>query len=218
MHVANLYLFPDNIEQHIAYMARVSNSKASKDSEHDKLISYLIKHQHWSPFEMVNVVQEIITTRSISRQLLRHRSFTFQEFSQRYSEADFLDSKQFSSARLQDSKNRQNSTVCEDDDTLAFFQYAQENILEAAREFYRASLTKGVAKELARFLLPEGLTVSRLYMNGTVRSWIHFCNSRTLENGAQREVALIATQARNNILKVAPGLKEAFIDAENSPR
>lgn len=175
----------------IAFCARVSNPANQMNTEtSEKLINYLIKHAHWSPLEMVSACMEIETTRDIARQILRHRSFSFQEFSQRY--ANPLEDLSFAwrEARLQDPKNRQNSVEMEP--TLGNniiqneWDYLQRRVAAAAREAYKYAIDNGIAKEQARAVLPEGLTVSRLYMNGTIRSWIHFIQIRS-GNGTQKE-------------------------------
>ncbi len=161
----------------IGWMARVSNPKAMPEDPSEKLISYLIRHEHWSPFEMANMCVKIETTRDIGRQMLRHRSFTFQEFSQRY--AEVTNEMVLSQVRLQDDKNRQNSILTEDEDLQEWWDFAQGWAFNTAYEAYKSALEKGVAKEVARKLLPEGLTPTTLYMNGTIRSWIHYLASRT---------------------------------------
>ena len=182
-------------ENAIAYMARVSNPNNQNNNEtSDKLIRYLIQNDHWSPFEMISVVIEITTTRDISRQILRHRSFSFQEFSQRYAVVENFDTNR--EPRLQDLKNRQNSVDLdysyEPHRELAFnWMMIQKATLEASQKAYEWAIENDIAKEQARALLPEGLTMSKLYMSGTLRSWIHYCQLR-MENGTQKEHALIA--------------------------
>ena len=166
----------------IAFCARVSNPSNQFNTEtSDKLIRYLIKHKHWSPLEMVSACLEIETTRDIARQILRHRSFSFQEFSQRYADPtkdlDFV----LREARLQDTKNRQNSIETNNPALQAFWETQQNRVLDAAKSAYEWAIQNGIAKEQARAVLPEGLTVSRLYMNGTLRSWIHFIEFRKKE-------------------------------------
>ena len=179
-----------NAEQLVADMARVSAPEnIGKDAS--KLLAYLIKHQHWSPYEMVNMCVEINTTRDIARQLLRHRSFSFQEFSQRYAEVDKLPPAPLREARLQDTKNRQNSLASNDDEVKEFWKQMQEQLQAHALGVYKDALDMGIAKEVARAVLPEGLTTSRMYMNGTLRSWIHFYQLRS-GNGTQKETRLIA--------------------------
>lgn len=178
----------------IAYMARVSNP-ANQDNPDgvDKLIRYLIKNSHWSPFEMISMVVEVKTTRDISRQILRHRSFSFQEFSQRYAKAQEFTKRE---ARLQDTKNRQNSIeisglTLTEQNLIEEWDRKQEMILRESQDAYDWAIEKGIAKEQARVLLPEGLTMSTLYMSGTLRSFIHFCHLR-MSNGTQKEHSLVA--------------------------
>ena len=197
---------PD-IQDLIAYCARVSNpSNQSNTETSDRLLRYLIKNQHWSPFEMVNVCLEITTTRDIARQILRHRSFSFQEFSQRYAdpvkELNFV----FREARLQDTKNRQNSIKTDDIMLQVRWDNIQADVIQAAKDAYTWAIENGIAKEQARAVLPEGLTESRLYMNGTVRSWIHYISLRK-ENGTQKEHADIALACAEVISKVFPLIK-----------
>jgi thymidylate synthase (FAD) len=196
------------IEDLVSFCARVSNPSNQYNLETaDKLIKYLIKHQHWSPLEMVSVCLEITTTRDIARQILRHRSFSFQEFSQRYAdptkELDF----EIREARLQDTKNRQNSIESDDRELNKMWQSKQREIISAAKEAYVWAISNGIAKEQARALLPEGLTVSRLYMNGTLRSWIHYIMLRA-SNGTQKEHAEIALACAQVIAHIFPLTKE----------
>lgn len=201
-------------EEFIAYAARVSNpANQSNMQTADKLIRYLIKNHHWSPLEMVSVTLEIITTRDIARQILRHRSFSFQEFSQRYAEAmDF----EIREARLQDQKNRQNSIKVEDEELSAWFEAEQKRIIyQHVEPFYREALRRGIAKEQARCILPEGNTVSRLYMAGTLRSWVHYVQLRAA-HGTQAEHMDIAKAAVEvlrvtfpNVIKAAEELNES---------
>ena len=194
----------------IAFCARVSNPSNQTNTEtSDKLIRYLVKHKHWSPLEMVSACIEIETTRDIARQILRHRSFSFQEFSQRYADPtkdlDFV----LREARLQDTKNRQNSIETDNLALQAFWQTQQNNVINAAKNAYEWAIENGIAKEQARAVLPEGLTVSRLYMNGTLRSWVHFIELRS-ENGTQKEHRQIAIECAKVIAKVFP-MAEEFI-------
>ena len=194
----------------IAFCARVSNPSNQNNTEtSEKLIRYLIKHKHWSPLEMVSVCLEIETTRDIARQILRHRSFSFQEFSQRYADPtkdlDFV----YREARLQDTKNRQNSIEIDNPTLQAFWQNYQKDIIEKAKRAYEWAIENGIAKEQARAVLPEGLTVSRLYMNGTLRSWVHFIELRS-EGGTQKEHREIAVECAKVIAKVFP-MAEEFI-------
>lgn len=183
-----------NTTEFIAYVARVSNP----DNEHnretsERLVKYLQKNQHWSPFEMYNYVIEIKTTRDISRQILRHRSFAFQEFSQRYANVEAIDMPVFREARLQDTKNRQNSLQTDDDDLKQWFHAAQQTVNDTSKNLYKAAVSRGIAKEQARVLLPEGLTPTRLYANGTLRSWIHYVALRS-DPGTQKEHRDIAVR------------------------
>jgi thymidylate synthase (FAD) len=195
----------------VAYCARVSNPANQFNTEtSEKLIKYLIKHQHWSPLEMVSACIEIETTRDIARQILRHRSFSFQEFSQRYADPTAELSKAFvvREARFQDTKNRQNSVEFDMNDEsqrlLAIeWERAQKRVLFAVEKEYKWAIANGIAKEQARAVLPEGLTVSRMYMNGTIRSWIHYINLRR-ENGTQKEHMDIAKACGEVIAKVFP--------------
>jgi thymidylate synthase (FAD) len=174
-------------EDLIVHMARVSNpSNQGMNSDPAKLIRYLIKNQHWSPFEMVNVVMEINTTRDIARQILRHRSFSFQEFSQRYADPTKDLGFELREARLQDTKNRQNSIETDDNELQSEWKVKQVNLIAEAKAAYDWAIANGIAKEQARVVLPEGNTQSRMYMNGTLRSWIHYCQLR-MENGTQKE-------------------------------
>ena len=190
----------------VAYCARVSNPANQFNTEtSEKLIRYLVRHQHWSPLEMVSACCEITTTRDIARQILRHRSFSFQEFSQRYAdptqELDFV----LREARLQDPANRQNSIDAQDNLLQIEWERAQKRVLFAVRDAYAWAIKNGIAKEQARAVLPEGLTESRLYMNGTLRSWIHFIELRSA-NGTQREhqeVARACAQVISNIFPMS---------------
>ena len=198
----------DDIQDLIAYCARVSNPSNQTNTEtSEKLIRYLAKHKHWSPFEMVSACLEIETTRDIARQILRHRSFSFQEFSQRYAdptkELDFV----LRDARLQDPSNRQNSIETDDELLQRRWEEKQVLIIEAAKNAYDWAIAEGIAKEQARAVLPEGLTVSRMYINGTIRSWIHYIELRSA-NGTQKEHMDIAKACAVEIAKVFPMIKE----------
>lgn len=173
----NLNWITPDTDRRLGYMARVSSPKAKIDDPVEKLISYLINHKHWSPFEMVCACIEINTTRDIARQILRHRSFHFQEFSQRYSEAD--EEPEFSEARLQDTKNRQNSLATDDPYVSEAWAFWQNKVWDVCWAGYKACLALGIAKEVARKLLPEGLTRTRMYMQGTIRDWLHYLAIRT---------------------------------------
>jgi thymidylate synthase (FAD) len=201
-------------EKQIAYMARVSNpANQNSHASATKLLKYLINHKHWSPFEMVNVCMGIETTRDIARQILRHRSFSFQEFSQRYAVSEgFI---QTSQARLQDEKNRQNSLYTDDMSIQYWWEGAQRRLVEEAKFLYSSALDKGIAKEVARKLLPEGLTMSRMYMNGTLRSWLHYIDIRC-DNATQKEHRDVAEQCRDIIFSEFPTLKELYEQADSS--
>jgi len=178
----------------VAHCARVSNpSNQINNSNNEKLLEYLIKHKHWSPFEMVSLCLEIETTRDIARQILRHRSFSFQEFSQRYADPEMMESYPFEvrEARLQDPKNRQNSIKMDDEEIKREWEILQKQVIDQAWMAYRWAIDMGIAKEQARVVLPEGNTKSRLYVNGTLRSWIHYIELRSA-NGTQREHMEIA--------------------------
>ena len=194
----------DDAQELIAYCARVSNPSNQFNSEtSEKLIRYLVKHAHWSPLEMVSACVEITTTRDIARQILRHRSFSFQEFSQRY--ADPTKDLKFVTreARLQDPKNRQNSVEVEDQLLQNEWYRAQQRVIYAAQREYEWAIKNGIAKEQARAVLPEGLIESRLYMNGTLRSWIHFIELRS-GNGTQKEHQLVALACAKAIAAIFP--------------
>ena len=203
----------------IAYCARVSNPANQFNTEtSEKLIRYLVKHQHWSPLEMVSACMEIVTTRDIARQILRHRSFSFQEFSQRYADptAELDDAFVIRECRLQDTKNRQNSVDVPLDSPenriLAYdWERAQKRVLYAVKEAYRWAIDNNIAKEQARAVLPEGLTVSRMYMNGTLRSWIHFIQLRS-GNGTQKEHMEIARACAEVISKIFPMATDMVAD------
>jgi thymidylate synthase (FAD) len=196
----------------VAYAARVSNPGNQNNEETaEKLVRYLIKHQHWSPLEMVSVCLEIETTRDIARQILRHRSFSFQEFSQRYADASQLGF-ELRDARMQDNKNRQNSTELSfdnDDDRRLMYQWeiSQREILKRIQNTYDWALQKGIAKEQARSILPEGMTKSRMYMNGTLRSWVHYIHLRSA-NGTQKEHRDVALACSKAIEPVFPLITE----------
>lgn len=198
-----------NGEDLIAYMARVSNPENQDNKETAvKLIRYLIKHKHWSPFEMVNVCMEIECTRDIARQILRHRSFSFQEFSQRYAVATAWET---SEVRLQDNKNRQNSIPVQDRELKCWWEDEQRKAYMACKKAYEQALAAGVAKEVARKVLPEGLTMSRMYMNGTLRSWLHYIDIRC-DQATQKEHRDIADLCRYELAKQFPNVLEAFYE------
>ena len=200
----------DNLQDFVAYCARVSNPTNQMNSETtEKLIKYLIKHKHWSPLEMVSATMEIETTRDIARQLLRHRSFSFQEFSQRYADpadmgADYFET---SEARLQDTRNRQNSIETNDEELQNIWNVKQRAVMQEAEEAYDWAIENGIAKEQARKVLPEGLTLSRLYVNGTLRSWVHYIELRSA-NGTQKEHMELAKACGQAIAEVFPLAKD----------
>jgi thymidylate synthase (FAD) len=192
----------------VAYCARVSNpSNQSNTETNEKLIRYLMNHQHWSPLEMVSVCLEIETTRDIARQILRHRSFSFQEFSQRY--ANVTDNLSFETreARLQDKKNRQNSVETTDTILQDQWETVQDLLIEHAEGAYKWAIENGIAKEQARAVLPEGMTVSRMYMNGTLRSWVHYIQLRS-GNGTQKEHREVAVECAHKISEIFPMILE----------
>ena len=201
----------------IAYCARVSNPSNQLNTEtSEKLIKYLVKHQHWSPLEMVSACLEITTTRDIARQILRHRSFSFQEFSQRYADPTKDMNFVLREARLQDTKNRQNSVDLTMDTPeqrkLAMdWTKAQQRVTLAAKDAYEWAINNGIAKEQARAVLPEGLIESRLYMNGTLRSWIHFIELRSA-NGTQKEHQQVAVACAEAIAKIFPMAKKLVVN------
>jgi len=190
----------------VAYCARVSNpANQNNTGTNEKLIKYLIKNEHWSPLEMVSVCLEIETTRDIARQILRHRSFSFQEFSQRYAVADigFVPKE----ARTQDVKNRQNSVQTDDEALKTEWEQQQQQVVEVVEKAYKWALDKGIAKEQARAVLPEGMTMSRMYMNGTLRSWVHYIKLRS-GNGTQKEHQEVAIACAEAIAPIFPMIKE----------
>lgn len=196
-----------SVEEFIVYCARVSNpANQSNHATAPKLMRYLTTHGHWSPFEMVSITMEITTTRDIARQILRHRSFSFQEFSQRYADPTEALGFELRQARLQDKANRQNSIVSTDEQTDFAWHKIQAYTIMQATINYEAALAMGIAKEQARALLPEGLTVSRLYMAGTLRSWLHYCNVRTKVD-TQAEHRAVAESAWRIIIGLCPSLE-----------
>ena len=199
--------FAENMTELVVWCARVSNPSNQNNKEtSDRLIRYLIKHQHWSPLEMVNVCLEIETTRDIARQILRHRSFSFQEFSQRYASATELGF-EFKEARLQDTKNRQNSIETDNKGLQMNWETQQDYVAHAAEKAYRWAIENGIAKEQARAVMPEGMTVSRLYMNGTLRSWVHYIQLRSGVE-TQKEHREIARACADAIEPIFPMIKE----------
>ena len=198
----------ENIQDLVAYCARVSNpSNQANTKTTSKLLGYLIKHKHWSPFEMASACIEVETTRDIARQFLRHRSFSFQEFSQRYADIRDLDDFVLREARLQDTKNRQNSIETEDERLSMLWAAKQLSVIEAAKEAYEWAIDNGIAKEQARAVLPEGNTVSKLYVNGTIRSWIHYVELRS-DNGTQKEHMELAKAIAAAITQIFPAIKD----------
>jgi thymidylate synthase (FAD) len=194
-------------EELVARMARVSNpANQNNPASAPKLLKYLIDNKHWSPFEMVNMCVEIQTTRDIARQILRHRSFSFQEFSQRYAVAQGFE---ISEARLQDQKNRQNSLETEDRQLAYWWEGAQRRVLQEAQFMYESALAKGIAKEQARKLLPEGMTQSNMYMNGTLRSWMHYVDIRC-DKATQKEHREVAEQIRGIMYEQFPSIKGMY--------
>lgn len=206
----------ENIQELIAYCARVSNPSNQNNSEtSSKLLRYLARENHWSPFEMVSACLEIETTRDIARQILRHRSFSFQEFSQRYADpTQDLDIAHLREGRLQDTKNRQNSIETDNTDLQLEWWKKQAEVISAAKSSYQWAIDNGIAKEQARAVLPEGTTGSRLYMNGTIRSWIHYIDLRSA-NGTQKEHQEIALKCAEELGIIFPDIKE-FIYGNSS--
>ena len=210
--IINYSQSPDglNLLEQIAYCARVSNPANQHNLEtSEKLVNYLIRNQHWSPLEMVSVCLKIETTRDIARQILRHRSFSFQEFSQRYADPTKM-SYELREARLQDTENRQNSVETEDTGLQYRWNMVQENVAALTKQSYDWAINNGIAKEQARAVLPEGMTPSVIYMNGTVRSWYHYCGLRSA-NGTQKEHREIAIEAAEVINTILPGFRERVL-------
>jgi thymidylate synthase (FAD) len=200
----------ETVQDLIAHAARVSNPSNQLNTEtSEKLLNYLAKHAHWSPFEMASACMEIETTRDIARQIIRHRSFAFQEFSQRYADpAEFGDQFVIREARLQDKKNRQNSVEIDSEEEIHYAWAAkQQEVIDTAKEAYEWAINSGIAKEQARAVLPEGNTKSRIYMNGTLRSWIHYIDLRSA-NGTQKEHMEIARAVADAIVNIFPLAKE----------
>ena len=200
----------ETVQDLIAHAARVSNPSNQLNTEtSEKLLNYLAKHAHWSPFEMASACMEIETTRDIARQIIRHRSFAFQEFSQRYADpAEFGEQFVIREARLQDKTNRQNSVEIDSEEDIHFAWAArQQEVIDKAKEVYEWAINSGIAKEQARAVLPEGNTKSRIYMNGTLRSWIHYIDLRSA-NGTQKEHMEIARAVAEAIVNIFPLAKE----------
>ncbi len=205
MNDVKLIWITPNAQAVTAYCGRVSNP-ANQDNHEtaDKLLRYLQKNKHWSPFEMASICLEIATTRDIARQILRHRSFSFQEFSQRYAVVNDFTTRD---CRLQDDKNRQNSLPVQDRELARFWQEQQQDVLSAAKKAYNNALNAGIAKEVARSVLPEGLSMSRMYVSGTIRSWLHYCEVRT-DTSTQKEHRDIADKCQVILKREMPALFE----------
>jgi len=205
----------ENILDLVSYCARVSNpANQNNTTTNEKLVRYLIKNAHWSPFEMAYICLEIETTRDIARQIMRHRSFAFQEFSQRYAVADL--GVEYRETRTQDTKNRQNSIESNDVNLNYTWGIQQRRVAETAQSAYKWAIDNGIAKEQARAVLPEGMTVSRLYMNGTLRSWIHYIELRSA-NGTQKEHQLVAVACAEAIFPIFPMIMEFVSKTESVP-
>lgn len=202
MSVKLIWITPD-AEKLLGYIARVSNPNNQDNENVAGLLRYMVKHQHWSPFEMASAVFEIETTRDIARQILRHRSFSFQEFSQRYADVRLLPAAELRECRLQDTKNRQNSLETDDETKRKGWEKIQAFVTGVAEAGYEKALEMGIAKEQARTLLPEGLTPSRLYMSGTLRSWMHYCQLRT-QPETQKEHRIIAQTISDELAQHVP--------------
>ena len=203
-----IWITPD-AEKLLGYIARVSNPQNQDNENVEGLLRYMVKHQHWSPFEMASAVFEIETTRDIARQILRHRSFSFQEFSQRYADVSLLPAAQLRECRLQDTKNRQNSLTTDDQYKHDLWGQLQAKVSDVALAAYQQALEMGVAKEQARAVLPEGLTPSRMYMGGTLRSWMHYCQLRT-QPETQKEHRLIAQSISDELALQVPAVWSAM--------
>jgi len=208
MSVKLIWITPD-AEKLLGYIARVSNPQNQGNENVEGLLRYMVKHQHWSPFEMASAVFEINTTRDIARQILRHRSFSFQEFSQRYADVSLLETPEFRECRLQDHENRQNSLTTNDQAKHYIWAQLQARVDEITQAAYKQALEMGVAKEQARAVLPEGLTPSRLYMSGTIRSWMHYCQLRT-QPETQKEHRVIAQSISDELALQVPEVWSAL--------
>ena len=196
----------------LSYAARVSNPNNQENFDTaEGLLKYCVRNKHYSVFETCSITMEIETPRDIARQILRHRSFSFQEFSQRYAESTNFITRE---CRLQDTKNRQNSLEVEDKELLDWWEQSQKEVLDVVKAKYKEALDKGIAKEVARTILPEGLTVSKLYMQGTVRSWLHFIQVRDDEGVAQKEVVDVARKVKKELLKLYPFLESVIENKE----
>lgn len=211
MDIKHVWTTP-NAEELVAYIARVSNPE-NQDNKATaaKLIKYLITNKHWSPLDMVDTCIEITTTRDIARQILRHRSFFFQEFSQRYA---VVDNFRLGEARMQDAKNRQNSLETADKELAGWWSGVQQRVVDDANFVYKQALERGVAKEVARKVLPEGLTMSKMYMKGTLRSWLHYIDVRT-DKATQKEHRLVAEKCKEIIISNYPSISEIYANENN---
>lgn len=208
MHSATLKWITPNAEAEIVDEARVSSDPDIANGPDDRLLRYLIKHKHWSPFEMANMCVTISTTRDIGRQILRHRSFHFQEFSQRYADVSILGEAVMREARMKHPTNRQMSLECDDPITKMVWSGQEKAVWDAAIGNYKAALEAGIAKEVARAILPEGLTPSKMHMNGTIRDWIHFIHVRA-DEAAQKEVRMVAESVRSTFEKEMPTIYQS---------
>ena len=218
MTVSLVWITP-NAEQLIGFCARVSNPANQDNPDVAGLLRYCVKNSHWSVFEMASACLEINAPRDISRQIIRHRSFSFQEFSQRYADVSSLPFSGYREARLQDKKNRQNSIVTDDTELVNAWEERQANLLTAIEGNYKWAIANGIAKECARVILPEGLTPSRIYMSGTIRSWLHFLQVRCRYGETQKEHADIAHQILNVLKEHLPIIGEAILeDIKNQSR
>lgn len=215
MTTAKLIWATPDADKHIGYCARVSNPNNQDNPNVAGLLNYCAKNAHWSVFEMASVCIEVSTTRDIARQILRHRSFSFQEFSQRYADVAYLGDWAVRECRLQDTKNRQNSLQTDDEALDQWWKDAQQDVTDVAEALYSLALHKGIAKEQARALLPEGLTPSKLYVNGTMRSWITFLQAR-LDVATQKEHRLVAQDVLAVLRDVAPVTVGAFFPLEKT--
>lgn len=210
MTVKLVWITPDT-EKLISSMARVSNPSNQDNDNYSGLLKYMVRNSHWSPFEMASACFEITTTRDIARQILRHRSFSFQEFSQRYAVVDQLPDSHLRECRLQDKENRQNSITSESEALKLEWEIIQDNVLSYTRSVYNHALGLGIAKEQARALLPEGLTTSRMYMSGTIRSWMHYTQLRT-DKATQKEHREIAEQISAELQQQLPTIWSVLND------
>jgi thymidylate synthase (FAD) len=210
MNAVKLIWATPKADELVAYMARVSNpSNQDNTATAPKLLKYLVKNKHWSPLDMVDMCVEITTTRDIARQILRHRSFYFQEFSQRYADPTEDLGFRLREARLQDTKNRQNSLENTDYELKVEWQTLQQEVVQKCNDTYKWAIENGVAKEQARAVLPEGLTLSRMYMKGTLRNWLHYVDVRT-DVSTQKEHRLIADECKTLVLQCFPAMKELY--------